>query len=179
MVALAREAEYCPCPWPRDAGAGAEQELDALDAAEEAARVEWRAAVVARQADVGARADEVRDARDVPLLARDVERARRGRPSCCAGRRRARASATIDTWPCRAAHVSSVSCFSVAPRAFTSSRSTAELAEYVRMSSPSASASPAATSEKSCTWVAVMARLRVMRPGEVKSVGVSVIIART
>ena len=59
-----------------DAGAGAEEELDALDAAEEAARVERRAAVVARQVDVGARADEVRDARDVPLLARDVERAR-------------------------------------------------------------------------------------------------------
>ena len=32
---------------------------------------------------------------------------------------------------------------------------------------------------RNSTWVAVMARLRVMRPGEVTSVGASVIIART
>ena len=91
------------------------------------------------------------------------------------GWRSAISSATIDTWPCRAAHVSSVSCFSVAPRAFTRTPG----AGYGGMSLWSASASPAATSENSCTWVAVMARLRVMRPGAVASVGVSVIIARS
>ena len=101
--------------------------------------MERRAAVVARQVDVGARADEVRDARDVPLLARDVERAAPWPPVAVQVGARSSSSATITRG--RAAPPTGAAC----PARWRRARSPAPGAGYGGMSSSASQAPPAAT----------------------------------